>query len=168
MLQNTLSLADKFNTFINYLQNIDWAQVATVVIAGIGIVLGVLIVLIGVFSIFGKLVSGMEAASKKRAIKRAEKKAAKLAKKEGKKTEENIEQDIPAVQAPLPVQAAAAPAPAPVVEAGISGEVVAAITAAVAAQEGGNPFVIRSVKRKNVAGRNPWARAAVTDNTRSF
>ena len=142
------------------LQNTDWAQVATVVMAGVGIVLGVLIVLIGVFSGFGKLVSSMEAASKKRAIKRAEKKNSKAA--------ETAKQDIPTVQAPLPVRAASAPVPAPVVEAGISGEVVAAITAAVAAQEGGNSFVIRSVKRKNVGSRNPWARAAVTDNTRSF
>ena len=36
--------------------SIDWAQVATVVVAGVGIVLGVLIVLIGVFSGFGALI----------------------------------------------------------------------------------------------------------------
>ena len=158
MLQNTLSLSS----------GIDWIQVATGVVACIGIVMAVLIVLIIVFNGFGKLVSSMEAASKKRAIKRAEKKAAKLAKKKGEKAEKSTELDIPTVKAPLTFKPAFAPAPAPAVEEGISGEIVAAITAAVAAQEGGKPFVIRSVKRKNVGSRNPWARAAVMDNTRAF
>ena len=174
MLQNTLSLADKFNkiiddahewiiNYIEYLKGVEWVQVATVVIAGICIVIGVLIVLIFVFNGFGKLVSSMEASAKKRAAKKAAKKAAKQAEKEA----ENVQTVAPAVKAAPPVVRAPI-APAPVVEAGISGEVVAAITAAIAAQEGNNQFVIRSVKKKDVGSRNPWARAAVMDNTRAF
>lgn len=140
--------------------SIDWAQVATVVIAGVGIVLGVLIVLIGVFSGFGKLVSKLEASAKKRAVRKAEKKAAKQAEKSGKK-------EVPVISE-APAAAKVQAAPVPVVEQGISGEVVAAITAAITASEGTNQFVIRSVKKKNVGSRNPWARAAVTDNTKSF
>ena len=160
MLQNTLSLS-LYKTAIG--GAVDWAQVATVVVAGIGIVLGVLIVLIFVFNGFGKLVSSMEAAAKKRAAKKAAKKAAKNAEKAG----ENTQPAAPAVKVAPPVVKAPV-APAPVVEAGISGEIVAAITAAVAAQDGNNQFVIRSVKKKDVGSRNPWARAAVLDNTRGF
>ena len=63
-----------------------------------------------------------------------------------------------------------ASAPAPQVEAGISGEVVAAIAAAVAVSEGEGAVVksIRRVNVVNVRGRNPWANAAVYDNTRPF
>lgn len=127
--------------------SIDWAQVATVVLAGVGIVLAVLIVLIFVFNGFGKLVSNLE----------------KSAKGKANKTSQNVSA-APAVKA----APAAKAAPDPVVEQGISGEVVAAITAAITASEGSNQFVIRSVKRKDVGSRNPWARAAVNDNTRAF
>ena len=159
MYQIALSMTDKISKAISdykeLLSNVDWAEVATVVIAGVGIVLGVLIVLIGVFGGFGAAVSGIEKAAKNRKLKKAAKKAAKNAEK--------------ASDSAAPVQAAAPAAkPAPVVEQGISGEVVAAITAAVAASEGNGAFVIRSVKRKDVGSRNPWARAAVQDNTRSF
>lgn len=140
--------------------SIDWAQVATVVVAGVGIVLGVLIVLIGVFSGFGALISKLESTAKKRAARKAAKKADKQAEKNGAKEEPVIGES--------PTAAEAKAAPAPVAEQGISGEVVAAITAAITASEGTNQFVIRSVKKKNVGSRNPWARAAVTDNTRAF
>lgn len=156
MLQNTLSLFI-YKAAIG--GALDWEQVATVVVAGVGIVLGVLIVLIFVFSGFGKLVSSMEASAKKRAAKKAAKKAEKSA--------ENAQPAPPAVKAAPPAFKPPV-APAPVVEAGISGEVVAAITAAIAAQEGSGNFVIRSVKKKEVGSRNPWARAAVMDNTRGF
>lgn len=159
MLQNTLSLF----LYQAALGAVDWAQVATVVVAGIGIVLGVLIVLIFVFSGFGKLVSSIEAFAKKRAAKKAAKKAAKNA----EKATQSAQPAAPAVKA-APSVAKAPATPAPVVEAGISGEVVAAITAAIAAQEGSNQFVIRSVKKKDVGSRNPWARAAVAENTRGF
>ncbi|MDE6752512.1 MAG: OadG family protein [Eubacterium sp.] len=132
--------------------SIDWAQVATVVLAGVGIVLGVLIVLIFVFGAFGNVVSKLEKSAKEKKAKKDAAKAAKNVK------ETPVTKTAPAVKE----------APTPVIEQGISGEIVAAITAAVTACEGSNQFVIRSVKRKDVGSRNPWARAAVNDNTRSF
>ena len=65
----------------------------------------------------------------------------------------------------------AAPAPpAPVVESGIPGEVVAVIAAAVAASEGPGAVVqsVRRVRPNPVGVRNPWAAAAVAENTRPF
>lgn len=120
---------------------------ATVVIAGVSIVVGVLLLLIFVFYIFGALVSKLEAGSKK---KKAQKVAQKVV--------------IPAPPKPV---ITAKPAPAMQVEQGISGEVVAAIAAAVAACEGPDATV-RAIRKKNVSGRNPWAYAAVADNTRPF
>lgn len=147
----------------------------TLVISGITVVVGVLLLLIFIFKLFGKIVPKIEVRSKKREAaraarkaerkkKRAAKKAAKMAAKQGVAPDEITQTDAPKIQTPVPV----APAPAvPYVEPGISGEVVAAIAAAVAVTEGGNA-VIRSVKRKNVGGRNPWAHAANIDNTRPF
>ena len=107
----------------------------------------------------------MEAFSKKMAEKKAVRKAEKAAKKAAKNGENaSAVDEAPVVKAAPVIKAA----PQPVVEQGISGEVVAAITAAITASEGSNQFVIRSVKRKDVGSRNPWARAAVNDNTRAF
>ncbi len=169
MYQIDLSFTDfidkivkSINDYKEMISDVNWIEVATVVIAGICIVLGVLIVLIAVFSGFGKLVSKLEAFSKKMAAKRAARKAAKKA---AKQSETILAEDkAPVVKAAPAVKAASQP----VVEQGISTEVVAAITAAITASEGSNQFVIRSVKRKDVGSRNPWARAAVNDNTRSF
>lgn len=131
------------------LGNIDWTQVATVVIAGFSIVFGVLLTLILIFYIFGLIVSKTIEKSKKN--------------KQGKSDAGNA---APAV---TPAPKNVAHAPAPVVQDGVSGEVVAAITAAIAASEGADrPFVIRSIKKKSVSGRNPWASAAVSDNTKPF
>lgn len=120
--------------------------------------LGVLLVLIGVFNGFGKLVSGLENSAKNR-------KARKEAKKMDKS---NAASDIAVVGNETGKKAVDTIKPAAVVEQGISGEVVAAITAAITASEGSSNFVIRSVKRKEAGSRNPWARAAVADNTRAF
>lgn len=125
---------------------------ATVVIAGISIVLGVLLLLIFVFFLFGKIVSGMENRNNK---KKAAAQQEFLAKKEN---------TVPMPKAPV---APKAPIAAPVVEQGISGEVVAAITAAVVASSGPTA-VVRSIQKKNVGSRNPWASAATFDNTRPF
>ncbi|MCH5321031.1 MAG: OadG family protein [Eubacterium sp.] len=129
---------------------------ATLVISGIVVVLGILILLIFVMLLFGVIVPKIEQLGKKRADKKAAKKAAKAG-----NNNETVK--------PAPVQSFGkpAPTPAPVVEQGISGEVVAAIAAAVTAYEG-KDVVIRSIKKKNVGGRNPWAAAAVNDNTRPF
>jgi oxaloacetate decarboxylase gamma chain len=124
---------------------------ATVIVAGLGIVLCALLVLIGVFYAFGAIVSKSQAKAKKN---------------EAKKMQSAMEADLSNAKpaAPAPVSA-----PAPVVEEGISGEVVAAISAAVYSMEGSSA-VIRSVTRKTspITTRNPWAQAAVVDNTRPF
>lgn len=144
---------------------------ATVVISGISIVVGVLFLLILVFQAFGKIAPKIEAFSRKvdekfTALKqqlkdkRAAKKAAKAA-----ESSDAVDSDAEDYITEVPITDA--PVPAPVVQQGISGEVVAAISAAIAATEGSSA-VIRSIKKKNVGGRNPWAQAAVNDNTRPF
>lgn len=141
---------------------------ATVVIAGISIVVGVLILLIFIFNIFGKLVPIIErksnAAAERAAARKAARKARRAAKKAAKKGEAPEKSNPPAVQNSVPVPKAS---PAPIVEQGISGEVVAAIAAAVSATEGSGA-VVRSIKKKKVSGRNPWSAAATADNTRPF
>ncbi|MGN0531342.1 MAG: OadG family transporter subunit [Eubacterium sp.] len=121
----------------------------TVVIAGIGIVLFTLLLLILVFYAFGAIVSKSQNAAKKKAEKKNQ-------------PPQLTAQPVAQAQAPV------APAPAPVVEQGISGEVVAAISAAVYSMDGGTT-VIKSITRKNpISARNPWAQSAVIDNTRPF
>ncbi|MCM1113912.1 MAG: OadG family protein [Clostridium sp.] len=138
---------------------------ATVVIAGITIVVGVLLLLILVFQIFGiiapKIEKSTKAREEKRAAKKAAKKAAKLAMKKNEKADA-ADNGVSAKAVSTP-----SPSPAPVVEQGISGEVVAAITAAIVASEG-TGVTVRSIKKKKVSGRNPWAQAANIDNTRPF
>ena len=124
----------------------------TVVIGGIGIVLGTLLVLILVFFAFGKIMSVSQARAKK---------------KEAKKIQSEMQANLSKVSAAAPTPASA---PAPVVEDGIPQEVVAAISAAVYAMDGG-AGVVRSITKKTgspITTRNPWAQAAVADNTRPF
>lgn len=124
----------------------DW----TVVVAGIFIVLGMLMLLIFIFKLFGRIMerSGNKAKTK---VQNAESIA-----------------NAPAVK---PVPAVNSAMPAPVAEQGISGEVVAAISAAVYMAEGEDAVVtsIKTVRKQSpITGRNPWAQAAVIDNTRPF
>lgn len=135
---------------------------ATVVIAGIGIVFGVLVLLIAIFYAFGAIVSKSENAAKKRAMK---------------KLDEKLKSDN--ASAPAPVSAVpsdkksvksppAAPAQ-PIVQQGVSDEVVAAISAAITMFEGDSPVRICSISRKKTASnRNAWSYAALTENTRPF
>lgn len=120
----------------------------TVIVAGLGIVLGTLAVLIVVFRVFGAVMSSL--GNKK------------------KKTKNNSNIIAPAPE----IKKVQSVPKAPVVEQGISGEVVAAISAAVYAAEGESSSVITSIttaRRENpITGRNPWAQAAVVDNTRPF
>lgn len=69
--------------------------------------------------------------------------------------------------APAPVPQAAKQAPAPVVEAGIPGEVVAAIAAALACMEGGSRYAVRSISRAKT-GRSAWSQAGVVSYTEPF
>ena len=128
------------------LGGVDWMLTSEVVIAGIVIVMLVLILLILIFQAFGKVAGG---------------------KKANKQEAESIAVICGAVGPAVCAPSQAAPAPAPV-QAGVSAEIVAAISAAVYAYQGGSNFVIRSIKVRNVSGRTPWAAAAVRDNTRPF
>lgn len=122
---------------------------ATVVIAGLGIVLVTLAVLIVVFKLFGNIVSKSQNKSKKKAVEAQQKEMQQVS-------------TAPAAKTAVPV---AKPA-----QQGISGEVVAAISAAVYAIEG-EGAVIRSItpkKQSPIGVRNPWAQAAVIENTRPF
>jgi sodium pump decarboxylase gamma subunit len=79
---------------------------------------------------------------------------------------------VKATPAPVPVAKAAAPvasAGAQKVEAGIPGEVIAAIAAAVSVlgEQNGSVYAIKSVKRA-LAARPVWASAGLMENTRPF
>lgn len=78
--------------------------------------------------------------------------------------------DHPAPAVPSAPAAAPAPAPAPVVEGGISGEIVAAISAAVYYTEGTDVTVrgIRRLPQPGASRRGVWGDAGVLQNTRPF
>lgn len=145
---------DIFTMATNVVPDRSLAFTLTVVIGGIGIVLGALMVLILVFFAFGKIMSVSQARAKK---------------KEAKKIQSEMQANLSKVSAAAPTPTPAT-APAPVVEDGIPQEVVAAISAAVYAMDGG-AGVVRSITKKTgspITTRNPWAQAAVADNTRPF
>ncbi len=114
------------------------------VLIGLVVVIGTLLVLTGIFYLFGFIMGSADRKAKKA------KEKAKAA-------------------APAPAPAAAPGAPAPAVQDGIPGEVVAAIAAAVAmmAPEG-KRYALKSVSRKDAGGRSAWAAAGIADNTRPF
>lgn len=125
----------------------------TVVVAGVSIVLGVLLLLILVFQLFGFIMSRLA----------------------GKKKKTTAPTPAPVrTDAPVPaLRNSAASSSAPVASQGISNEVVAAITAAVVQMDGDGAVVksikpVRKIERKDVRSRNPWAMAAISDNTRPF
>ncbi|WP_294497377.1 sodium pump decarboxylase subunit gamma [uncultured Gemmiger sp.] len=96
-----------------------------------------------------------------------------LAQKRSAAARSELSKAAPKKAAPAPAApkaAAPAPAPAPAVEAGIPGEVVAAIAAAVYCLEGGS-VTVKSIRRKQQpAGsrRGAWGQAGVVQNTRPF
>ena len=122
-----------------------FTEAGQVVLIGLVVVIGTLLVLTGIFYLFGFIMDSLAKGS---------------AKAKNKKKAET-----PAV-APAPSAPAIAP---PVVQEGISGEVVAAIAAAVAmmAPEG-KRYALKSVSRKDANGRSAWAAAGIADNTRPF
>lgn len=89
--------------------------------------------------------------------------------KNKKKNSQNPELNI--IPTPPPAPSKAAPA-----AQGISGEIVAAISAAVYMMEGENAVVtsiapaapVRAQVQNPITRRNPWAFAAITENTRPF
>lgn len=113
-----------------------------VTITGIVLVFLILVLLMAIITLEGKIFDAMNG-------KKAAAKAASAAK--------------PAA----PVKQAAAPAPAkaaaPQVEVGISGDVVAAIMAAIYSM-GNGKYVLKAVRR----GKNGWGKAGVNDTTAPF
>ena len=110
-----------------------------VTITGIVLVFLILVLLMAIITLEGKIFDAMNG-------KKAAAKAAKPA---------------------APVKQAAAPAPAkaaaPQVEAGIPGDVVAAIMAAIYSM-GNGKYVLKAVRR----GKNGWGKAGVNDTTAPF
>ena len=111
-----------------------------VTVTGIVLVFLILVLLMAIITLEGKIFDSMN----------AKKKAAKEAAK------------APAAKPAAPVQQAAA-APAPQVEAGIPGDVVAAIMAAIHAM-GNGKYTLKAVRR----GTNGWGKAGVNDTTAPF
>lgn len=117
----------------------DFELAGTVILSGLVIVFLVLILLTAIVSVFGKI----------------------MTKNSGAKKNNDIAQPAPAV-------AAAAPA-APVMEDGISDEIIAVISASIAAVLG-DGFVVKNVKRAAAAkaGRNAWSMAGMQQNMLPF
>ena len=123
-----------------------------VTFTGLAIVFGVLVLLILIFKLFGFIMSSSE----KRKKEKAKVKLRIKDRERVKKAEESTKD-----------AAVSAPAPSEPTYDGISDEVVAVISAAVAAYSGGKIRSIRKSKNKT-SGRSAWANAGIADNTRPF
>ena len=116
-------------------------SILTVVVTGLVLVFSILVLLYFIISMQGRIFKSIEN------------------KKQASKTKAKVS---PVKTSPAP----AAVAPAPVVEAGIPGEVVAAISAAVTAMADG-PVAVRSITRAD-GRKNGWGLAAVYSYTQPF
>ncbi len=117
---------------------------AKVVLTGFVVVFAVLILLIFIIKIYGGIVT--------------------KAQQSGNKKKKVVEKQKAAPVSVTPVKAA----PAPVAQDGVSEEVVAVISAAVATMYGSPEKArIKSIK-KSSGGRSAWANAGLLDNTRPF
>ena len=115
---------------------------AKVVLTGFVVVFAMLILLIFIIKIYGAIIQKAQDAGKKSKEKKAETVA---------------ETPAPVVAAPV--------APTD----GVSDEVVAVISAAVATMYGSSEKArIKSIKKSSDGGRSAWAKAGVLDNTRPF
>ncbi|MBQ8980554.1 MAG: OadG family protein [Eubacterium sp.] len=130
---------------------------ATLIIAGLSVVLGVLALLIAVVKIYGIIVTKLQGVSMRK----------------HKKKSNTAPPEINIVNTPPPAPEKPA---APAVQ-GVSEEIVAAISAAVYMMEGEGavvtsiapaPAAARRQAPNPITRRNPWAFAAVTENTRPF
>lgn len=124
-----------------------WGSVGIITLTGILVVFFILAILIFIFWLMGTIFKSIDNNKKNKA--EAAKKAA--------------------------AAAAPAPAPAPVVEEAVSEpdsdeEIMAVISAAVAAYaaEEGTAYTIRNVKRRDNRTRSAWSLAGIGENTRPF
>ncbi len=125
-------------------------SVGVVVATGLILVFGVLVLLYLLITLEGIIFSSLDQ------------------KKKGKNAPKK---DASAKKEPAPVSASApmrATPKAPVVEAGISGDIIAVISAALACMEGGAGYTLRSVKRAKASGRSAWGQAGVSAYTEPF
>lgn len=127
----------------DYFANIDWTQAWSVVLVGLVVVFAVLLILVAICWAMGKIFSAVTGGKNGGT-------------QTGKKSE--------AAPAPAVKKEAASP----IVEEGISDEIVAAISAAVACMMGsGKPFALKSVRRAKET-RRAWSAAGIAENTRPF
>jgi sodium pump decarboxylase gamma subunit len=118
-----------------------------VVLTGFVVVFAVLILLIFIIKIFSAIVQAAQNA--------------------GKKKKEKVTETAAPVKTVSAPAAKTAPV-APTVQDGVTDEVVAVISAAVATMYGSPEKVkIKSIKKSN-SGRSAWANAGLLDNTRPF
>ncbi len=126
-----------------------WSSVGIITITGLLMVFVILALLIFIFWAMGKFFMTLD---KKKAAKLEAEKAAKAA-EAAKKAE-------------------AAPAAAPEIEEEISDddEIIAVISAAIAAysEQDGKQYEIRSIRRKDSRTRSAWSLAGIGENTRPF
>lgn len=121
---------------------------AKVVLTGFVVVFAMLILLIFIIKIYSAIVQKAQSAGSNS--------------KKGKKNKDEKPAEKP-VAAPVPVVTASAATD------GISDEVVAVISAAVATMYGSSEKArIKSIKKSSDGGRSAWAKAGVLDNTRPF
>lgn len=121
---------------------------AKVVLTGFVVVFAMLILLIFIIKIYSAIVQKAQSAGSNS--------------KKGKKNKDEKPAEKPAA-APDPVVTASAATD------GISDEVVAVISAAVATMYGSSEKArIKSIKKSSDGGRSAWAKAGVLDNTRPF
>ena len=121
---------------------------AKVVLTGFVVVFAMLILLIFIIKIYSAIVQKAQSPGSNS--------------KKGKKNKDEKPAEKPAA-APAPVVTASAATD------GISDEVVAVISAAVATMYGSSEKArIKSIKKSSDGGRSAWAKAGVLDNTRPF
>lgn len=126
----------------------DWSTIWATVAVGLAVVFAVLIILVLLVNLFSIIVNFA---------------TRKVNARKQKKEQEEINQ----VKKPVAVkQSEAAPVAS---ESGIPGEVIAAISAAVAvmSESSGKQYAVKSVKRVKEA-RPAWNMAGITENTRAF
>jgi len=84
----------------------------------------------------------------------------------GKKKDKGGKDVKPAEASPAAAPAASAKVANTAVQSGIPGDVIAAISAAIAMMMGGRAFKVKSIRRAD--SRSAWASAGIAENTRSI
>ena len=137
---------------------LDDAEKWGVTLAGLGIVLAALFLLVIIIFLFGKLFDRLNTVNQEKAKQAAAKKAPKA-------------KPSP-VKAPAPAPKAPAPAPAPAVSAADDDEVIAVISAVVAmmSEADGTTYKVKSVKpvQSGLGGRTAWAMDGRRNNVSPF